>query len=275
MSGNSKTTGGAVWAERRRKVARVSKAWMALFGEGILMPLRPSAPRLRRALVAGELLSSHLPLVRVESLLNGCLDDADVLTLQALPALEHNCTLFELLVLALAVKAVRAHRVLEIGTFDGRSALAMAQNVGDGDEVYTLNLPPEHVEGSITQPLRYDERLAGKVSSGYRWRGRPQANRIHQLFGNSLDFDFSPYAPSQVVFIDGGHGEAIVRSDTENCLKIVDRQNGIILWHDATRYGVRPALAQLATGGHKIHLIEGTSLAVLRFKEGREVPLMY
>lgn len=264
-------------SERTRKLKRVFRAWSSLIGGTLTLPFNPSIPRLRRTLVAGETLQSRLPLVRLDTIIANQLDDAASLSLKAIPTVDHNCSVYELLVLALIARTFNPKRVFEIGTFDGRSSLAMAANVAPDAEVFTLNLPPEPPPTRPDGALGFDEQLATKVTSGHRWKGHAEAARITQLFGNSLTFDFSPYNPCQLIFIDGGHAESIVRSDTRKCLEIIDRTRGVILWHDATRYGVKPALESLAAGarGHKIHLIEGTSIAILQFKNGQEVSLSY
>jgi len=254
----------AVWSERRRKAARAFRAWRSLVCESVVLPIQPSMTRVRRALVAGELLRTRLPLVTIDSVIAGTMTDMDAVTLKAVRTHEHNCSVFELFVLAAVAKAVKPRRVVEIGTYDGRSSLAMA-----------LNLPPDHVQSQAGRPIAYDEKLAEKVTSGYRWKGHEAANSITQVFANSMEFDFSPYRTSQLIFIDGGHSETVVNSDTKKCLEIIDRENGAILWHDATRYGVKPALERLAAQGHKICLIEGTSVAILRFQGGKEVQLRY
>ncbi|MGE4198810.1 MAG: class I SAM-dependent methyltransferase, partial [Phycisphaerales bacterium] len=261
--------------DRNRKIARTLRAWRSLITGSLTLPLAPSTPSLRRAIIAGETLQSKLPLVRLDTLVSPLLSDADYLSLTALPTVDHNCSLFELLVLGTITRAIKPRRSFEIGTFDGRSALAIAANAPHDSHVFTLNLPPEPPPTRPDGSLGFDEQLASKVTSGHRWQAHPEAVRISQLFGNSLAFDFSPYAPSQLIFIDGGHAEPIVRSDTARCLDFIDRNDGIILWHDATRYGVKPALEDLARHGRRIHLIDGTSIAFLRFLNRQEVPFPY
>jgi hypothetical protein len=263
-------------SDRRRKLARVFRAWSSLIGGAIILPFGPSNRRLRRTIVAGETLQSKLPLVRLDTLVSPQVDDAASLTLKAIPTVEHNCSVFELLVLGLVTRAIQPKQAFEIGTFDGRSSLAIAANLPAGSKVFTLNLPPDPAPTRADGSLGIDERLATKVVSGHRWKGHPEAARIIQLFGNSLSFDFAPYKPTQLIFIDGGHAESIVRSDTQKCLDLIDRNHGIILWHDATRYGVKPALEDLARSkGHKIHLVEGTTIAFLSFRHGQEVAYDY
>ncbi len=54
------------------------------------------------------------------------------------------------------------------------------------------------------------------------------------LTGDSKRFDFSPWrACVDLIFIDGGHDFATVKSDTENAFELIrtDRRS-CILWHD-------------------------------------------
>ena len=45
--------------------------------------------------------------------------------------------------------------------------------------------------------------------------------------------------------IDGGHGYNVVKSDTENALRMINRDRGVIIWHDAVDYGVGEYLPEL------------------------------
>ena len=73
------------------------------------------------------------------------------------------------------------------------------------------------------------------------------------------------YQPS-VVFVDADHFEPGVSIDTRAALTLVDRRDGIVIWHDALRYDVQTALPRIArTSNLPVHLIAGTNLAVLCF----------
>ena len=110
--------------------------------------------------------------------------------------------------------------------------------------VYTLNIPPtEDRDGSV------DVQLSTKVRSGARFLEHPARERIEQLWGDSRTFDFTPYHGMQLIFIDGAHDAPSVRRDTETALKLIDRNNGAIVWHDATRYGVGKVLPELVANG--------------------------
>jgi hypothetical protein len=255
------------------KVKRVAHSWSNLLAFGVTLPFYPNQRRLRKLLVTSEILRSRLPSVQLETLLGTDIADTEPVTLKAISCHAHNCSVFELAVLAAVTRRFKPQRVLEIGTYDGRSALAIAANLPPDGEVITLNLPPDYTKDKSM--VAVDEQLSAKVESGFRWRGHDEAGRIKQVFGNSLEYDFQQWKPTHMAFIDGGHAEPIVRSDTRRVLDIIDKSDGTILWHDATRYGVKPALESLRAEGLKIHLIAGTTIAVLRYKDGRQLDLPY
>jgi predicted O-methyltransferase YrrM len=181
--------------------------------------------------------------------------------MQANAPQQHNCTALELYTLAVITKVISPQRALEIGTFDGRSTLAIAMN-SEGS-VYTLNLPPtEDPHGSV------DAQLSTKVTSGARFLEHSACDRIEQLWGDSRDFDFAPYRGVQLIFIDGAHDAPTVHQDTATALKLIDRDNGAIVWHDALSYGVGEVLPEWVADGYPIHVIRGTEIALLRWSNG-------
>lgn len=255
-------------------VREVGKNWLALVKQAALSVVAPARARLRRTMILGEAARCALPWTRIDSLIPETLTDGQSLALKAIHTTDHNCSFHELSTLAVIAKWVAPAKALEIGTFDGRSALAIAANMPEDGRLWTMNLPPTHADGTANG-ASYDERLATKVESGYRFKSMPEAKRITQIFGDSTKYDYTGMGPFQYIFIDGGHGEGIVRQDTTNALNLVDRGKGVILWHDATRYGVRPALARFRKSGLPISLILGTSIAILCFRDGRPIELPY
>ena len=75
----------------------------------------------------------------------------------------------------------------------------------------------------------------------------------------------------QLAFIDGGHTREIVLNDTSRIMEIIDRTDGVILFHDATRYGVRPALEELSRRGEKVCLIAGTTIGAIVYRDGVQI----
>jgi hypothetical protein len=264
-------------------VRELTQNWLALAGQTALSVAVPVRSRLRRTMVFGESARSTLPWTRLDSLIPPTLADSATVTLRALHTAHHNCSFHELATLAVISKWMAPRKALEIGTFDGRSALAIAANLPEGGHLWTMNLPPDF-GGENKDDLGVDAKLAFKVESGYRFKNSPEAARITQVFGDSTTYDFNQLlqaggcaggggGPFQYIFIDGGHEESIVLKDTQSALSIVDRTSGVILWHDAPRFGVRPALKKLRGEGHPISLILGTTIAMMKFEDGKAVEL--
>ena len=79
------------------------------------------------------------------------------------------------------------------------------------------------------------------------------ANRIHQLFGDSQTYDFTPYYGSvDLVFVDGCHHYEFVLRDSQNALKMMS-PDGVVIWHDYASYA--PGVVQALDGTRE--LIEG------------------
>jgi predicted O-methyltransferase YrrM len=179
-----------------------------------------------------------------------------------LPTESYSVTVTELLALAAITSHLHAQVVFEFGTADGRTTRNLAANVGPTGHVYTLNIPVDQ-----------DRTHSHTVPVGYRFLGSPEEDRITQLWGDSRLFGFEPYyGRCQVIFIDADHADGPVWSDSQVALRLVDAQRGMILWHDALRYGVQTALPRLMQQDRlPIHLIAGTNLAFLCFARGGAV----
>ena len=84
--------------------------------------------------------------------------------------------------------------------------------------MFTLDLPEAEV--------------AWGTQIGTKFRGSAMEPRVKQLFGNSLEFDFSPYERSiDLVFVDAAHDYPHGFADSRTALRLV-RPGGVVLWHD-------------------------------------------
>lgn len=115
--------------------------------------------------------------------------------------------------LALLTRACPApQHIFELGTGFGRSTSLFAIHAPQA-RVLTFSLP--------------DNPETGRIFHHQSW-----AERITQLEGDSLDFDFAPwFGTADLVFVDGCHELPHVEFDTLNALKLV-KPGGWILWHD-------------------------------------------
>jgi predicted O-methyltransferase YrrM len=159
----------------------------------------------------------------------------------------------EEVLIGLAVKAVGARRIFEIGTFEGGTTLLLADKAGEGAEVFTLDLPESQFAWTWTE-------------IGIKFRGAAVEPRIKQLSGDSLEFDFSPYEGSMdLVFVDAAHDYPHGIADSQTALRLV-RPGGVILWHDFDEHfpDLVDAIIEATAGLPLKRLGNRTSLGYLR-----------
>jgi predicted O-methyltransferase YrrM len=170
----------------------------------------------------------------------------------------------ELTLLCALARLLRPRAIFEFGTFDGLTAWHLAANAGLRARVWTLDLPPDHPARFAQQHDRSVGAIQG-VAVGSKFIDTPQAARISQLFGDSLQFDPTPFRNSiDLCFIDAGHFYEHVRCDTENALQMM-RPGGVIVWHDYSRWwpGVQRCLDDLSRR-LPVCRVAGTALAALQ-----------
>lgn len=136
----------------------------------------------------------------------------------------------------LAVLAKPAHRCFEIGTCTGKTAYLWSRNAPADAEIVTLTLAPTQRTDYVAAPgdssTDTEYALAESAFTEFLYSNTPAASHIVQLYGDSKQFDETPYLDwADLVFVDGSHAESYVRSDSEKALRIV-RPGGLILWHD-------------------------------------------
>jgi hypothetical protein len=158
---------------------------------------------------------------------------------------------FELYVLCTLLRCLEASRVMEIGTFKGRTTYNLAANIADGGRVYTLNYVDAAYEGLFVV--------------GEAFRGTPLESRIECLTGDSLHFEFRPWHGAiDLMFIDGNHSLRYVVQDSMSALRCV-RPGGLIAWHDVSPSHFEVTQGVLDTcGRHGVTpwLIDGTQMVV-------------
>ena len=177
---------------------------------------------------------SGLPVVRFYDIFPKCQEDRgsiQIITEEKTGGL----SALELQYISSIMKCYPIEGVFEIGTFDGCATAHMILNTSNPDkcQIMTLDLPEEHDDKYDYDPgnsVFLEQRRPGYYINKYVQKG------VIQLWGDSQNFDFSPYYKKMdLVFIDGNHNLLYIKSDTENALKML-KSNGILLWHDY--YGV-------------------------------------
>jgi predicted O-methyltransferase YrrM len=137
-------------------------------------------------------------------------------------------------------------QVFEFGTATGRTTYILARNVSPRGKVVTLTLAPGetlHYASEHSDSGRAMERaLAESQYTCFLYTGTDVACRIQQLYGDSKQFDETPFVGKcDLIFIDGSHAYSYIRNDTEKALRMI-RPGGVILWHDYRGKHVRPTV---------------------------------
>ena len=114
-------------------------------------------------------------------------------------------------------RARQAAQIFEIGTFDGRTTLNLHLNAPSAT-IHTIDLPP----GRLDMP---DSKVAGSLIHEL-----VRAGSIIQLWGDSTQFDFSPWFGTQdFVFVDAGHGYKNALADSRTALRLVEGRGKIVV----------------------------------------------
>lgn len=125
------------------------------------------------------------------------------------------------LVLHCLIKKYLPKSLLEIGTNLG-SGTEIICNANPAMKVYSLDLPPELAHISLQSP-ESEGKGSHKIGS----------NCFHpftQLFGNSLEYDYSQHYPLEAWYIDGDHVYNNVFHETKEAIKAKAK---LIIFHDS------------------------------------------
>lgn len=165
----------------------------------------------------------------------------------------------ELIILIAFAKSLKnGENFLEIGTFDGNTALNCSLNLNPNSKFITIDLPENAIPTS--DHLLYDADLI-KMKKRSNKKSYNLQNVV-QIYSDSTKFDFST-VNFKVAFIDGGHDYNTVKSDTENVIKNI-ANDGIILWHDYDIVNPVGDYLHEISNRYKIHKIRGTRIAICK-----------
>jgi len=174
-----------------------------------------------------------------------------------------NVKRYELMVLCAVARHIGAQSLFEFGTFDGLTTWHLAANTSPHGRILTLDLPLDHPARSAGGHDRSVGKIQG-ICVGAQFANMVEAQRIEQLYGDSLEFDAEPFRKQiDFCFIDASHEYQHVCRDTANALHMV-RPGGVIFWHDYSRWwpGVQKCLDDLCAE-QPVFRVEETALAGL------------
>jgi hypothetical protein len=199
--------------------------------------------------------------------LSDLIRSAPSIILDATDRFEGGALPLEQLVIVLALlRDRRPETVLEIGTFCGTTTKAMALNLPDSI-IHTVDLPLDYDPGldSGSAIPKDDLHLVRTRRVGESFRIDPRCSHIVQHFTDTANWDFRPAKGATFVFIDGSHTYEYCKNDTTKALDVCG-PGAVFIWHDCDVFhpGVVTCLNELASRGHKVVRVRGTTLAVLK-----------
>ena len=136
--------------------------------------------------------------------------------------------------------------VFEFGTFLGYTTSILLQNTSPNTKVFSIDLPQiKRTHQGTTEPVDWnlirsndaynDAYLTEQASkSGERYLNSLTGDRLVLIKLDSRQLipeKFGLLGNTDFIFLDGGHTDAIVRSDTKKSIEMLSSE-GILVWHD-------------------------------------------
>lgn len=230
--------------------------WFVSTAASRLIPKDPTVGRL------AEWKYGDLPRVPITDVFAG-LETVDITILRAFDRLIGTSLDFqEILFLAAIIKLTHVKNILEIGTYDGNTALNLAANSTLDAVITTVDLPPDwkgQFEIEVPRPL---VNVTDRSKVGSQFKGTERSYKIRQVFGDSAKIDWTKMPiPFDLVFIDGCHFYPYVKSDTDNAIRYL-RQDGILVWHDYGSIADVSRVVDETAKRFEVKALQGTRLAV-------------
>jgi SAM-dependent methyltransferase len=155
----------------------------------------------------------------------------------------------------------RGKRVLEIGSYCGRSTICLAQSAES-----VVAVDPHDSRNTLHKPRYTAEELEANLE---RYGVR---NKVSVVVGTVEDLEaFDNYEGYfDIAFIDGNHDEPAVQNDVDHALRSL-KPDGLFVFHDfGIHAGVKQAIDELLADGGELLSVHGT-LAVV--KASAAIPL--
>ena len=182
-----------------------------------------------------------------------------------------NISFFETVIICLLCKNLSPIKILEFGTFNGRTTINIAANVPEDAHIITVDLPKPQMNKTkfplegIGLDDEHDELgYVGLKNKRYNKHPMRLKSKIEQFWMDTADFPSDDYQEAfDFIFVDASHTYSNTYNDSYTALRCI-KEKGVILWHDYNGWpGVTKALNELLVMApdptNYVH-IEGTSL---------------
>jgi len=168
-------------------------------------------------------------------------------------------------VLGSIVRALQPKTILELGTYLGVSACAMALNARPDCRIFTVDLPDAAMAESVPELNAIDQQhiATSRHRVGEAFLQSPLGKQITQIREDSMNFRAEKWVTDvDLVYVDGGHSLPVVTKDTENAFRVLSPAVTII-WDDYFHLypDVVSFLNELADR-YPLHGIKGTNYVI-------------
>jgi predicted O-methyltransferase YrrM len=219
-------------------------------------------PKDPESLRVGHWNYGKIPVRPVTSIFPG-IENMNITILRAFDRItDTSLDILEIFTLCAITKFSCAKNILEIGTYDGNTALNLAANSPDDSLVTTIDLPLDwNGQFEYKVPTSYLN-VTKRDMVGLQFKNTEHVKKIKQVFGDSAKLGWNELPnPFDIIFIDGCHYYEYVKKDTQNAIRYL-KSGGLIIWHD---YGYLKDVSKVVdetADKIKVEAIQGTRLAV-------------
>lgn len=183
-----------------------------------------------------------------------------------------NISFFETVIICMLMKNINPKKVLEFGTFNGRTTVNIAANIPPDGSVITVDLPKENMKNTrfalegVNPDDQHDELgYVGKTTKLYQRHDRYRS-KIVQFWMDTAEFPIKKYPEYfDFIFVDASHTYENCLNDSKNAMYCI-KDDGFILWHDYNGWpGVTQALNEIYNESQEYYSfthIKGTSMVL-------------
>lgn len=161
-----------------------------------------------------------------------------------------NITSMETTVICMICANMQPNRVLELGTFNGRTTTNIADNIPYDSSIITVDLPEERKSDTKFELAGIKKNQNGDDELGFVGHNRKLfqnyplelQGKIRQFWMDTAEFPVNTYKNYfDLIFIDASHTYDNVINDTQNMMQCLAK-GGILLWHDYGGWEVTEAM---------------------------------
>ncbi len=166
-----------------------------------------------------------------------------------------------LIFLCQLVRLLNARRILEFGTFTGRTTYNLALNMPEDGRIYTLDIGrPTDTSNLLNRG--YETYVPGEC---FLDADEAITQKIVSIVADSRTYPISQELSGvNLAIIDGGHEYEVILSDTINALKVLGK-GGVVVWDDYSPCwpGVKRAVDELSAGA-QFYLLKREGFVVFK-----------